>query len=351
MNPQTLRYVNAKTAVLIFKPENRRYLTGFASSLGYLLMTEGENYLFVDGRYYEAALCSANNCKVLLTESIYNQINSIIADKQISKLLIETENEICFLNTLKKHISAKIVPSAALSERISIMRSVKNSEEIKSVCEAQNIAEKAYYDLLSYIKVGMTEREIAAFLEYRMKLYGSENEAFDTIAVSGKNSSLPHGVPTDKPVYAGEFITLDFGAKINGYCSDMTRTVAVGFATDEMQEVYNTVLNAQLNAEKTVKAGVICSDVDNAARSVIESAGYGKYFTHSNGHGIGLEVHEIPTISFRNDKTRLRAGQLISNEPGIYIPQKFGVRIEDMLFVKKLGCKNLTKAPKNLIIL
>ncbi len=346
-----LRFVNNKTAVLIFTPVNRRYLTAFPSSLGYLLLTENENYLFVDGRYFEAASKKAVNCTVVLMNSVYEQINGILKAGGIERLLIETENEISFLNSVKKKISAKVVASDSLSKRLLELRSIKTKEEIDSTVAAQRIAEKAFIDTLEFIKAGVSEREIAAFLDYRMRLYGSEGVAFDTIAVSGENSSLPHGVPSDRTVRDGDFITMDFGATVNGYCSDMTRTVAVGYVTDEMQKVYETVLSAQKRVEETVKAGLLCSDADKAARDVITAAGYGEYFIHSTGHGIGLEVHEIPTLSPRSSSIKLRRGQLVSNEPGIYLPEKFGVRTEDMLFITKSGCKNLTKAEKSLIIL
>ena len=226
----------------------------------------------------------------------------------------------------------------------------KSEYEVECVIKAQRIAEKAFQETLNFIKVGVTEREIAAFLEYKMKCYGSEMPSFDTIVVSGVKSAMPHGVPDGKLIEAGDFITFDFGAVINGYHSDMTRTVAVGFATDKMRNVYNTVLNAQLSAEKTVKAGVKCADVDKAAREIIANAGYGKYFTHSLGHGIGLEVHEAPTVSHMCE-TVLKAGNIISDEPGIYIEGEFGVRIEDMLFVTEDSSKNLTNCEKSLIIL
>ncbi|MBQ1183110.1 MAG: aminopeptidase P family protein, partial [Clostridia bacterium] len=203
----------------------------------------------------------------------------------------------------------------------------------------------------SYVaRVGVTEREVAAFLEYKMKSYGSEMPSFDTIVVSGVKSAMPHGVPDGKQIEAGDFITFDFGAVVNGYHSDMTRTVAVGLATDKMQIVYDTVLKAQMAAEKMVKSGIKCSAVDKAAREVISNAGYGKYFTHSTGHGIGLEIHEAPTVSQLSESV-LEAGNVISNEPGIYIDGEFGVRIEDMLFVTDNGSKNLTNCKKSLIIL
>ena len=348
---KTLRYVTDKTAALIITHENRRYLTGFPSSLGYLLMTKEGNKLFVDGRYFEAANNRAVDCDVVLMDDLTEQLNREITNQGIEKILIETENNISVYKGLRKKLSAKITASKPLSDKLKTLRSVKKRDEITCIAEAQRIAEKAFDDALGFIKTGKSEREIAAFLEYRMKLYGSEKAAFETIAVSGKNSSQPHGVPTDKKVENGDFVTMDFGAVVNGYCSDMTRTVAVGFATDEMKEVYGTVLAAQQRVIETVSAGVLCVDADYAARSVIEAAGYGEFFCHSTGHGVGLEIHEAPYLSLKAGKTKLRAGQVVTDEPGIYLPDKFGVRIEDMLLVQKNGCKNLTKAAKDLIIL
>ena len=348
---KTLRYITDKTAVLIYTPVNRRYLTGFASSLGYLLMTKNGNKLFVDGRYFEAACKEAVNAEVICFSSIISELSEELKGQGVEKLLIETENDIAFYNLLKARLDQKIVPSQPLSDRLIALRSVKRKDEVESISSAQRIAEKAFLDILNFIKVGVTEKEIAALLEYKMKSYGAEGLAFDTIAVSGKNSSLPHGVPTDKRVEAGDFITMDFGATVNGYCSDMTRTVAVGFATDKMRKVYETVLAAQEKVIKTVKAGIICSDADAAARDIIKNAGYGEYFNHSTGHGVGLEIHEMPRLAQKVDTVTLRAGQIVTDEPGIYIPGEFGVRIEDMLLVQKNGCKNLTNSPKDLIIL
>ncbi len=348
---KSLRYITDKTAALIITHENRRYLTGFPSSLGYLFMSKAGNKLFVDGRYYEAAKEKAVDCEVVLMENLIEQINTEIAPLGIERIIIETENSFSVCENLKKKLDAKVTASKPLSDKLKLLRSVKKRDETASVVAAQRIAEKAFIDALDFIKIGKTEREIAAFLEYRMKLYGAEKIAFETIAVSGKNSSLPHGVPTDKTVESGDFITMDFGAVINGYCSDMTRTVAVGFATDEMKEVYSTVLAAQQKVIEVVSAGVLCRDADKAARDIIAAAGYGEYFCHSTGHGVGLEIHEMPALSPKAGEIRLRTGQIVTDEPGIYLPGKFGVRIEDMLQVQKNGCKNLTKAAKDLIIL
>ncbi len=183
-----------------------------------------------------------------------------------------------------------------------------------------------------------------------MLSHGADGLSFETIAISGKNTSKPHGVPSDKKIEKGVFVTMDFGAVVEGYHSDMTRTVAVGFVSEEQRTVYNTVLEAQAKAQLAARSGELCKNVDRAAREVIEDAGYGEYFNHSTGHGVGVEIHEFPNLSPVCEKT-LKAGNVVTDEPGIYIPEKFGVRIEDMLLITESGCENLTRAPKELIIL
>lgn len=215
---------------------------------------------------------------------------------------------------------------------------------------AQRIAERALEDILKELRPGAAEREIAARLQYLMLHYGAENMSFDPIVVSGPNGSLPHGVPSDREIRSGEFVTMDFGCIYHGYCSDMTRTVAVGSATDEMRNVYETVLAAQEAGIAAARAGVTGKAVDAAARTVIEKAGYGRYFSHSFGHGVGVEIHEGPNASSANEEP-LPAGAVISAEPGIYLPGKLGVRIEDVIRLTPEGSENLTLAPKELLIL
>ena len=215
---------------------------------------------------------------------------------------------------------------------------------------AQRIAEKALTDILNEIRPGVTEKEIAARLQYLMLHYGAEDKSFDPIVVSGPNGSLPHGVPSEKVIQAGEFVTMDFGCICHGYCSDMTRTVAVGSVTDEMRQVYDTVLQAQLAGIAAARAGATGKAVDGAARDIIRQAGYGPCFGHSFGHSVGVEIHEGPNATPSNDKP-LPAGAVISAEPGIYLPGKLGVRIEDVLYLTPEGCQNLTLAPKELVIL
>ena len=215
---------------------------------------------------------------------------------------------------------------------------------------AQRIAEKALADILVEIRPGVTEKEIAARLQYLMLHYGASDMSFDPIVVSGPNGSLPHGVPSEKAIQSGEFVTMDFGCIKNGYCSDMTRTVAVGFVTEEMKTVYETVLRAQLAGIAAAKAGVTGRDIDAAARKVIEDAGYGRYFGHSFGHSLGVEIHEAPNAAPINDQPMPR-GAVISAEPGIYLPGKLGVRIEDVIILREDGCEDITLASKELIIL
>ena len=205
-------------------------------------------------------------------------------------------------------------------------------------------------EILNELRPGVSEREIAARLIYWMLHFGAENVSFDPIVVSGANGSMPHGVPGDKLLCEGEFVTMDFGCKYRGYCSDMTRTVALGHVTDEMAKVYHTVLEAQTAGIAAARSGITGKEADAAARDVIEKAGYGEYFGHSFGHGVGVEIHESPNLSPLNE-TLLPSGAVVSAEPGIYLPGRFGVRIEDVLVLRDDGCEDITKAPKDLLIL
>lgn len=229
-------------------------------------------------------------------------------------------------------------------------KTVKTPEELLIIAKAEAIGDKTFEHLLDYIKVGMTELEIADEVERTMRSLGAEGLSFPTIAVSGVNSNQPHGEPSDKKIQEGDFLTLDIGCVYRGYCSDMTRTVAIGYATDEMKKIYDIVLEAQLAGLEMVKAGVKCFDVDKASRDVIEEAGYGEFYIHGTGHGVGTEVHEPPTLNARSSEV-LKENQAVTVEPGIYLPDKFGVRIEDLVIVTEFGYANLTHSPKELIIL
>ena len=339
------------TAALIFTEVNRQYLSGFSSSLGFLLISKDDSCLFLDGRYILAAKQSVKACRVELFKKVSDSLNDFVKQNGIKTVFCEDTISVAQLGSFRKMLAPiDVIADCGLREYIEELRTTKTDFEVECIVKAQRIAEKAFLDVLNFIKAGVTERDIAAELEYRMKKYGSEKPSFDTVAVAGLKSAMPHGEPDDNVVKNGDFITMDFGATYNGYHSDMTRTVAVGFATDKMQLVYDTVLKAQLAAEKAVKAGIKCSDVDTAARAVIAIAGFGDYFTHSTGHGVGLEIHEAPNVSLVSE-TELKSGMIISDEPGIYIENEFGVRIEDMLLVTENGSKNLTVCEKSLIIL
>lgn len=339
------------TAALVYTDVNRQYLTGFRSSLGYLLISKNDSCLFVDGRYILAAKGTVKNCRVELFHKASDSIKGFLKANGINTVFCEDTVTVAQLGLFRKMSDGiDVTADCGLRRFIEQLRMTKTQAEVDCIVKAQRIAERAFQDVLDFIRPGVTERDIAAELEYRMKKYGSEIPSFDTIAVSGRKSAMPHGVPDDKVIENGDFITMDFGAVYNGYHSDMTRTVAVGHATDKMQLVYDTVLKAQTAAESVVKAGVKCSEVDKAARDVITSAGFGDCFTHSTGHAVGLEIHEQPSLSYINSDT-LKAGFVVTDEPGIYIENEFGVRIEDMLLVKENGSQNLTKCEKSLIIL
>lgn len=345
---------NTDEAILLTNDVSIGYFSGFQHSEGAMLVTSENAYLLVDFRYFEAAAASVNACKVICFKKLSADISEICKSESIRSIYLEATNVTlsrfdAFKTAFEKHgITATF--DAELDTLISQTRCIKDEVEIQKIAQAQAIAERAYLEVLNDVKVGAKENDIAARLEYLMKLYGAQKASFDLITICGKKTSLPHGVPSDNEIKAGDFFTCDFGAVYDGYCSDTTRTVAVKYADDEMQRVYNTVLNAQLKALDKVKSGVLCCDVDNAARDVIKQAGYGEYFGHATGHGVGLEIHELPTVSFR-DKTALKAGMIITDEPGIYLPERFGVRIEDMLCVTQNGYRNFVNLPKELIII
>ena len=343
---------NKYEAVIIFSEVNRRYFTGFPSSDGYLVVTKDEAVLFVDSRYVEAAEKSITACNVLLFKKASEDIKNYLKEKSVIKAYTE-RNHISvstadFLKTA--FLPCRVTPSKKLEKAIDESRITKTDYEIESIKAAQKIAEDAFDHILTFIKPGVTEKQIALELDFYMLSHGAEAISFETIAVTGQKSSMPHGVPDDTVVKSGDFITMDFGAVVNGYHSDMTRTVAVGEISEEQIKVYETVLTAQKTALNILKAGLDCCEADKAARQVIEDAGYGEYFGHSTGHGVGVEIHEAPTLAPKS-KGALQVGNVVTIEPGIYLPGKFGVRIEDMALITENGFENLTTTPKELIIL
>ena len=339
-------------AIIISSPENRRYFTGFPSSDGYLVVTKNDAVFFTDSRYIEAAQKSVKNCRAQKLTRVSNEIKDYIREKNIIKIYTErnrvTVSDYDFFKTVFS--PCRVTASKKLEKETDNIRRAKSEEEKEYILTAQKIAENAFEHILTFIKPGVTEKQIALELDFYMLSHGAEAVSFETIAVTGAKSSMPHGVPDETVVKNGDFITMDFGAVCKGYHSDMTRTVAVGEVTEEQKTVYETVLKAQKNALSVLKKGLPCSEADKAARDIIDNAGYGDYFGHSTGHGVGVEIHENPTLAPKSTDI-LEIGDVVTVEPGIYLPGKFGVRIEDMALITENGYENLTSSPKELIIL
>ena len=339
-------------AALITSEINCRYFSGFAYTDGAVLITKDEAFLLCDFRYIEAAQRFASpDVTVVQFGKLYDTINDMILKKNIKALMLEEESvTIAQLAVLSEKLNAQLLTDAKLSAKIRAVRVIKTADEIALITKAQRITEKALNELLNYVKPGVTEREMSVELEHLIHVYGGERIAFELITVAGANTSLPHGVPTDYAVKEGDFFTFDIGAVYHGYHSDMTRTYAVGSATDKMREVYDIVYTAHMLAAEKIAAGNTTADVDIAAREYIESKGCGDRFGHSTGHGVGLEIHEDPRV-YKTDTTVLEDGMVITDEPGIYLPGEFGVRIEDMYVVNGNNSYTLADIPKELIIL
>lgn len=343
-------FLQQNQAMLILNNANRFYFTGFNSSAGAVLITKAEVFFLIDFRYYEKAKRTVSFVNVVLSTKLYQQINQILHSKKVETLFFETDSlSFASFDSLCKNLNTKISTDNTLQKIITSIRSVKDDKEIKSIKQAQKLTDETFNYILNRLDLARTEREIALDMEFFMRQKGSDGVSFDFIVVSGKNSSLPHGVPSNKPLEKGDFVTMDFGAVINGYRSDMTRTVALKEVTDKQKLVYDTVLKAQLESIKSIKAGAVCKDIDAIARNIINSAGFEGCFGHGLGHSVGIEIHENPAFNMR-DETVLKSGTVMTVEPGIYIENEFGVRIEDMVVVTDNSCENLTQSCKNLII-
>ena len=329
---------------------NRFYASGFHSTGtdGVALVTREGNFYFTDSRYIEAAHNKVQDAEIAMTDAAHpyvDLINAAMEKTHVQKLGFEDAYmTVADYRHYSEKLHCQLVPA---TELLISLRQSKDEEEIQRMIAAQRIAEAALDQIVKEIKPGVTEKEIAARLQYLMLAGGAENMSFDPIVASGPNGSMPHAVPTDRKIQDGDFVTMDFGCIYQGYCSDMTRTVAVGRVTEEMEKVYNVVLQAQLAGIAAAKAG---HDVDAAARKVIEDAGYGPYFGHSFGHSVGVEIHESPNATPANNKP-LPLGAAVSAEPGIYLPGRFGVRIEDVVVLQEGGCQDITLAKKDLLIL
>lgn len=336
---------------LLFDGVSRRYFTKMKSSAGTVAVFSDAAYLLIDFRYFEKAKKTVFDCEVIEQNRLYHQINGLIKKHGVRKVMLNNDKvTLSEYFAFKENLKAAVLQTSDLSKKIMDLRDIKSEEETEKIISAQRIAERAYYELLNFVKPGKSEREIALELNRLMFCYGAEDLSFETIALGGANTSIPHGTPGDYKLQRGDFLLLDFGAAYDGYHSDMTRTVAIGEPDTKKAEVYNTVLNAQIEAITKIKAGVKCSEIDGIAREIIDSAGYKGKFGHSFGHGVGLEIHENPNVSTNNDKA-LQSGMVVTAEPGIYLENEFGVRIEDFGMVTENGFKNFTKADKSLTIL
>ncbi len=339
-------------AILILSPSDRFYFTGFESSAGFVFITEDKRFFVTDFRYIEAAKNTVKAFNVIEQKNgIFAQLSKLCKDNNIIEILVEaqfvTVNQ---LSALKKSLEAvSVICDGKLDEQIKLMRSIKSQDEIFRISAAASISEEALKRSITQIGAGVTERSAAALIEYNMRLIGGDGTAFETIAVAGINSSKPHGVPSDYILKRGDFLTIDFGAKYKGYCSDMTRTFAIGEVTDEMRAVYDTVLKAQLCSLNQIKAGNMCSDIDKIARDIINE-NFSGCFGHGLGHSVGIDIHEDPSCSPKST-AMIKENMLMTCEPGIYIEGKFGVRIEDLVVVTADGFKNLNTFSKDLIVL
>ena len=338
-------------AILLTSEANCYYATGFMGE-GIALVTRRGSWYFTDSRYTEAADKAIGDAAVIREVSREKPfsalINEALAEAGAEKAGFEEQRMTVAEHAVySEKLHCTLTPASSLMTEL---RGSKDEEELSCMTAAQRIAEGALEQILKEIRPGMTEKEIAARLNYLMVSAGAEKTAFDTIVASGPNGSMPHAVPGMRKVREGDFITMDFGCVYKGYCSDMTRTVALGRPSDEMRNVYDIVLQAQLAGIAAAKAGVTGAVIDGAARKVIQDAGYGVYFGHSFGHSLGIDIHEAPNAAPGNDKP-MPDGAVVSAEPGIYLPGKFGVRIEDVMILRPDGAQVITKAPKALLVL
>ncbi|MCI8474163.1 MAG: aminopeptidase P family protein [Oscillospiraceae bacterium] len=318
---------------------------------GYAIVTANAARYITDSRYIEVAGETVKEAEVVMVDGQRNYaaaLNEFIDAHGIKTLGVEDGYMSLWQhNDLNKALHAKLVPANGL---ITGLRASKDEEEFSRMVKAQEITDKAFSEILNFIKPGMTEAEIAAKLVFDMMRFGAQRTSFDPIVASGPNGSKPHAIPGLRQVRAGEFITMDFGCVYGGYCSDMTRTIALGSIDEDKRRVYDTVLAAQKAGIAASRAGVPGVDIHKAAAQVIQDAGYGPYFGHGYGHSVGIEIHESPNANTR-DHTPMPVGAMVSAEPGIYLPGQFGVRIEDVVRMDKDGCTDITHSPKELIIL
>lgn len=333
-------------SVLISSGQNIFYYSGFTSEDANLLISHDKQLLITDSRYTIQAREQAPDFEIIDSADGFKNIL-----KRIPQSYIGFEENYVSVNQYRKRQrdagdEKTLVP---MQKRIDALRQIKDDEEIRRIAEAERIGDEAFSYILDKIKPGVTEREIALELEFFMKKQGAAALSFETIAASGVRSAMPHGAASQKVIEKGDLLTLDFGCVYEGYCSDMTRTVAVGSVSDRQREIYEIVLKAQLAALDVIKPGMRCAEVDKTARDIIKAAGYGDNFGHSLGHSVGIQIHESPVFSAKS-RDAVKAGHVITVEPGIYVDGFGGVRIEDLVVVTEEGIQNLTRSPKELLV-
>lgn len=337
-------------AVLVTKRVNYVYLSGFTGTAAILFISRERAALLTDFRYVEQASMQAPDYEIIrYTSDQFGEINRLLKSEGIKRLAFED----ChlsykqYMQYSEKLETDEFVPLGGIIEEL---RSVKDQTEIGLIRKAVDIADGVFTHILGFIKPGITELDIAYEMEYYMKRLGAEGPSFETIVASGKRASMPHGVASEKKLEQGDVLTLDYGAIYKGYCSDITRTIFIGKPDEELEKIYRIVLDANRKGLESVKSGILAKEADLAARDFINEAGYGDNFGHGLGHGVGLEIHEDPTLSIRGDMV-LKDGMVVTVEPGIYIPDLGGVRIEDMVVVNGENALVLTGSPKEMIIL
>lgn len=340
---------NNLDGLLISNEFNRRYMTNFTGTSGVAIVSQTDAVFITDFRYTEQAAVQVKDFRIVQhTKTIFEEVADQTEKMGIKTLGFEKESVTYGIYELiKKLVKDELVPVTGIVEKIRLIKTEQEINIIKAACE---IADNAFTHILGFIEPGKTELEVSNELEFFMRKQGAASSSFDTIVASGLRSALPHGVATDKIIEKGDFVTLDFGALYNGYISDITRTIAVGQPSEKLVEMYNTVLASQVLALEKVGPGMTGIEADAVARDYLKSKGYGEAFGHSTGHGIGLEVHEGPGLSFRS-KTVLEPNMVVTIEPGVYIPGVGGVRIEDDIIITQTGNELITHSKKDLIIL
>lgn len=333
-------------AILIMQPENRRYFSGFTGSSGYVVISKEKNHFITDFRYVEQSKKQCEGFELSITGTDKNWM-ALLNGFGYRRIGIEDGfMDVATYSKLKKEIPA--IELIALGNELTRIRAIKEEEEIADIRMAAHIADEAFTHILGYVKPQMSEMDVQMEMEFFMRKKGASGLSFDMIVASGIRSALPHGVASSKIIESGDLLTLDFGCIYKGYCSDMTRTIVIGKANSRQKEIYQTVLDAQQKVYDFIKPGASCQKLDEVARQHIIQQGYGQYFGHGLGHGVGLEIHELPNVNPQS-MAILAENMVITNEPGIYIPNFGGVRIEDLIVVRKDGYEILSESPKELI--